>query len=148
MIPVAFIDRQEQAIVANATTVLVSFVSRCTITFFFLAVSLTRLRTENEDHHCVWLNNCIGRRNYRSFFIFINTASILCLYTLAFSIIHVISLYLDGSPEPSFLSAIQQAPVSFALVILCFVLLWSVGGLTGYHCYLALSGVTTHEQVS
>jgi palmitoyltransferase ZDHHC9/14/18 len=110
--------------------------------------SLTPLSTENEDHHCVWLNNCIGRRNYRSFFIFINTASILCLYTLAFSIIHVISLYLDGSPEPSFLSAIQQAPVSFALVILCFVLLWSVGGLTGYHCYLALSGVTTHEQVS
>ncbi|KAG2189337.1 hypothetical protein INT44_004479 [Umbelopsis vinacea] len=102
---------------------------------------------ENEDHHCVWLNNCIGRRNYRPFFIFINTASVLCLYTLAFSIYHVITLYLQGVPERNFLSAVQQAPVSFALIILCFLLMWSVGGLTAYHLYLALSGVTTHEQL-
>lgn len=114
--------------------------------FFQLSLMLMSL-IENEDHHCVWLNNCIGRRNYRSFFIFINTASILCLYTLICSIVHVVSLYLVSSSELNFLNAIQQAPVSFALIILCFLLIWSVGGLTGYHCYLALNGVTTHEQV-
>ncbi|KAJ2962856.1 hypothetical protein NQZ79_g2058 [Umbelopsis isabellina] len=87
---------------------------------------------ENEDHHCVWLNNCVGRRNYRSFFIFIITASILCVYTLGFSIVHVISVYLTQA-DLDFLTAIQDAPVSFALIILCFIMIWSVGAQGQHH---------------
>ncbi|KAL0081469.1 hypothetical protein F4703DRAFT_1739628 [Phycomyces blakesleeanus] len=39
------------------------------------------------------------------------------------------------------------APVSFVLAIVCFLLLWMVGGLTFYHCSLIFKGVTTHEQL-
>jgi palmitoyltransferase len=28
---------------------------------------------ENFDHHCVWINNCIGGKNYRLFLAMINT---------------------------------------------------------------------------
>lgn len=101
---------------------------------------------ENEDHHCIWLNNCVGKRNYRSFFTFISTAFLLCCYVIAFSLVHLLSLYLEG--DRSFGHVLSRAPVSLLLAILCFILAMPVGGLTGYHCFLTMRGVTTHEQVA
>ncbi|KAI7857885.1 DHHC palmitoyltransferase-domain-containing protein [Circinella umbellata] len=100
---------------------------------------------ENEDHHCIWLNNCVGKRNYRPFFIFIVTSVTLCLYIVAFSLVHLIRLYFDNGL--SFSTALSKAPVSLLLAILCFILVIPVGGLTSYHCFLVFRGVTTHEQV-
>lgn len=31
------------------------------------------------DHHCKWLNQCIGRRNYRAFFICVVSAILMSL---------------------------------------------------------------------
>ncbi|KAI9264291.1 DHHC palmitoyltransferase-domain-containing protein [Phascolomyces articulosus] len=100
---------------------------------------------ENEDHHCIWLNNCVGKRNYRPFFIFIVTSVTLCLYVVAFSLVHLIRLYYDNNR--SFGIALSKAPVSLLLAILCFILVIPVGGLTSYHCFLVIRGVTTHEQL-
>jgi len=41
----------------------------------------------------------------------------------------------------------MKAPVSFLLIVLSFFLMWSVGGLTGYHMYLISNNLTTHEQI-
>ncbi|KAI7868939.1 DHHC palmitoyltransferase-domain-containing protein [Spinellus fusiger] len=101
---------------------------------------------ENEDHHCIWLNNCIGKRNYRPFFTFIVTATLLCCYVIVFSVVHLLSIAKQQA-NGSFNTLFQVAPVSFVLCIVCFLLLWMVGGLTFYHCSLIMRGVTTHEQL-
>ncbi|ORX60616.1 zf-DHHC-domain-containing protein [Hesseltinella vesiculosa] len=102
---------------------------------------------ENEDHHCIWLNNCIGKRNYRTFFTFLTASSLLAVYTIVFCLLHFLLAAYQIQSDISFDLAFQQAPVSFVLAIVGFVLLWMVGGLTSYHCHLVWKGFTTHEKL-
>ncbi|KAI8647925.1 DHHC palmitoyltransferase-domain-containing protein [Parasitella parasitica] len=100
---------------------------------------------ENEDHHCIWLNNCVGKRNYATFFTFIVSCVILCCYVISFSLAHVLLVYTVG--EESFKDSLLHTPISFFIAIFCFLLLFPISCLMGYHCFLVMRGVTTHEQL-
>lgn len=100
---------------------------------------------ENEDHHCIWLNNCIGKRNYRTFFTFVISSALLCLYAIAFSLCHILLLYTQS--DMSFKDTLSMAPVSLFIVLICFILVIPIGCLACYHCFLLNEGVTTHEQL-
>ncbi|KAJ2840889.1 Eukaryotic peptide chain release factor GTP-binding subunit [Coemansia sp. 'formosensis'] len=105
---------------------------------------------ENEDHHCIWLNNCIGRRNYRYFYSLLFTVSMLALYIIAFSLVRLIrpihQHYDDGGVVPTtFGQSIQHHPMVLVLVLYVFANTGMVGGLFVYHTILISRNMTTHE---
>lgn len=103
---------------------------------------------ESVDHHCIWLNNCVGRQNYRYFFLFLISVFSICLYICILSISHLVWVYSERTEfGESFLDVLRQIPVSMALSIYTFVFTWSIGSLLAFHCYLVSKNMTTHEKL-
>ncbi|KAL9398155.1 hypothetical protein Peur_007116 [Populus x canadensis] len=91
------------------------------------------------DHHCPWVGQCIGRRNYPYFIGFITSSTTLCIYVFAFSWFNVLRQH------GTLWSAMSNDVLSVVLIAYCFIAFWFVGGLTLFHVYLISTNQTTYE---
>ncbi|ORY97517.1 DHHC palmitoyltransferase-domain-containing protein [Syncephalastrum racemosum] len=98
------------------------------------------------DHHCPWINNCVGYNNYSHFFRFIFFVNFACAYVLWLLVIRINRMLNDirnfqFESEPTTTEAVFMV-LDF---VAAFIVLFCVLMLTVYHCYLLARNQTTIE---
>ncbi|CAI2381782.1 unnamed protein product [Moneuplotes crassus] len=103
------------------------------------------------DHHCPYLNNCIGKRNYKYFIGFLCFIILNGLTILASVIIYITGDFQPGH-KPSRDSPVKNTQVARVIIgcimiatIILFLLLFF---LCCFHTYLILNGKTTKEKLT
>ena len=119
---------------------------------------------EKFDHHCIWINNCVGRKNYRYFLTFLGLHCIICLYGAVVGLL----IFLGEKDRKDaaglvFVNTVtgeRAAPTLWThvkffflneerhlgvVVSICAIITPVLCGFFGYHLRLAWNNETTNE---
>lgn len=101
------------------------------------------------DHHCPWIGNCVGKRNYRYFLWFVTMALVNILWVMALAATDLgLRLIASGlSGLDAFVTVVLSNPADILVILYTLVAGGFVAVLFFFHLHLVTNGITTNEQI-
>jgi hypothetical protein len=106
------------------------------------------------DHHCRWLNVCVGSRTYKPFIAFVTFVLLSLLLNFATALTRIIQCALDtrgceNRLRQMYGRASYETYIAFLVLLLLYLLAGCcvIGHLWGFHMWLIVTGRTTWDWI-
>lgn len=101
-----------------------------------------------EDHHCPFLNNCIGKRNYAYFYGFVTFLIVTGAFVVVGTIVWMATIFNWGylrEDEPQSVLHLATWFLAWFVIIVPGLLLVAISVFAIFHLHLVIRGRTTRE---